>query len=119
LFPAALQHQCRLEGKEERNEVDDGSDPHCFEAGLHGWGFCNRGCGEGAQRYGRRDEGEHAPIEDEHVDGHRIEPDLDQGRRQQDRQEDIGRGGCHADAKYEPGQGAHQQQEDLRAIGYP
>ncbi len=113
----ALPDKGRVEHEEERDEIDDAAEPHRLETGLHRRRLGDRRGGIGAQRDRRRDKAQHAPVEDEHMDRHRVHAALDQGGRKGDGEEHVGRGHRHADAEDEAGERAHQQQDNRRPAG--
>ncbi len=51
--------------------------------------------------------------------GDRLETHADQRRGQKDRKEDVGGRRRHPDAEHEPGQRAHQEQQDGAAVRNP
>ena len=61
-------------------------------------------------------DGQHAPVEDEHVHGHLVEAELLQRGRDQDGEEDVAGRGGEAETEDQAGDGAHdEQQEDIAA----
>ena len=115
----ALQDQRRVQHEEERDEVDDAADPHRFPAGLH----CRRAGDAGGRKGGdcdrRGDRGQHAPVEDEHVDRHPVQPELLQRRRNEDGEKDVAGRRRQPEAEHEAGEGAHHEQQEGVIAGKP
>ena len=106
--------QRRLKGEGERDHVGDDAEPHPGPARFPEVGPRDRGRRVGRQAVRRRDEREHAEVEEEEVGRERVDSELGQPRTDQNRQRHVDhrRGQRHAEDDADDG-GQHEQPEDV------